>query len=640
MPRLSFPSGLSTAFRLAPLAGALFLMAADGGPCSINIDNDGDDDEECVDLDRACPNLTCDFGFVEVDGCEICECAEEPIVCDNVDFPPECGNARLTDDCRWTCEPDGCNSDRDCGDGFFCAFLGSDEPSRPGDDEADRAAPEPIDGVCLPLEEPNFCTSDSDCSRGFVCEFSDTTGGGAAPPAPDEEEPGQDPDEGRPEDPAAFVAGTCVPADQGCFSDEECGRGQHCELFGTPTGLVAAEGICVDDIPVSECESDRECESGRCELECRADPNCPECDVCFFVGTCVDEETQCFFDGDCAEDEFCAIRPQLPPECDPADANCKSSADRIAPSGICLPRNEGCNADSDCGNGQCIDGVCVVNDSCTSDGDCARGEFCDLGGARRLIPCFDEDGDGECDPFEPIEGVCRPFEEPSCTSDRECGEGQACLITDSCFCDTECRPAPGGTCEPCGCPEPTGICVDVTPNDQCFSDEECARGQVCELRAEGCERPACEMGPDGEEVCHACDPILVGVCVDQGLDQTCLADDDCGDGEFCAYDDGADPAPCFAPDGCDAARPARTGVCRELETNNPCATVRCAEGTCQVDPRGNAFCSVDQGCYGDNECSDGLVCNADVVCMAPPGCEPGRECPAVCYGQCVPPDER
>ncbi len=45
------------------------------------------------------------------------------------------------------------------------------------------------------------------------------------------------------------------------------------------------------------------------------------------------------------------------------------------------------------------------------------------------------------------------------------------------------------------------------------------------------------------------------------------------------------------------------------------------------------------GCYGDEDCRDGLVCNAAEVCHAPPGCERGQDCPAVCYGECVRPTE-
>ncbi|TNF28472.1 MAG: hypothetical protein EP329_17845 [Deltaproteobacteria bacterium] len=46
------------------------------------------------------------------------------------------------------------------------------------------------------------------------------------------------------------------------------------------------------------------------------------------------------------------------------------------------------------------------------------------------------------------------------------------------------------------------------------------------------------------------------------------------------------------------------------------------------------------GCYGDQDCSGGLVCNAAEICLSPPGCEAGQPCPAVCYGHCVEPEPR
>jgi hypothetical protein len=45
------------------------------------------------------------------------------------------------------------------------------------------------------------------------------------------------------------------------------------------------------------------------------------------------------------------------------------------------------------------------------------------------------------------------------------------------------------------------------------------------------------------------------------------------------------------------------------------------------------------GCYGDTDCPDGLVCNAVEVCLPPPGCESDSDCDPVCYGECVEPDD-
>lgn len=44
------------------------------------------------------------------------------------------------------------------------------------------------------------------------------------------------------------------------------------------------------------------------------------------------------------------------------------------------------------------------------------------------------------------------------------------------------------------------------------------------------------------------------------------------------------------------------------------------------------------GCYANEECPSGFRCNSADVCLSPPGCGPGADCPAVCYGACVPDD--
>jgi|GEM_PF-1340841 len=79
-----------------------------------------------------------------------------------------------------------------------------------------------------------------------------------------------------------------------------------------------------------------------------------------------------------------------------------------------------------------------------------------------------------------------------------------------------------------------------------------------------------------------------------------------------------------------------------------CTTASDCSGDPGVDCVGSWACnagectfecgSEPQGCYGDQDCSGGLVCNAAEVCMSPPGCQPGQPCPAVCYGFCVEPD--
>jgi hypothetical protein len=54
----------------------------------------------------------------------------------------------------------------------------------------------------------------------------------------------------------------------------------------------------------------------------------------------------------------------------------------------------------------------------------------------------------------------------------------------------------------------------------------------------------------------------------------------------------------------------------------------------------------ETGCYGDDDCAAEEHCNAADVCLPPPGCEMGDpdsngliDCPAVCYGWCVPDEQ-
>ena len=62
----------------------------------------------------------------------------------------------------------------------------------------------------------------------------------------------------------------------------------------------------------------------------------------------------------------------------------------------------------------------------------------------------------------------------------------------------------------------------------------------------------------------------------------------------------------------------------------------CNSGTCAFECGATP---IETGCYGDSDCSDGLVCNAAVVCHQPPGCGTGdAPCAAVCYGECVRPE--
>jgi hypothetical protein len=114
--------------------------------------------------------------------------------------------------------------------------------------------------------------------------------------------------------------------------------------------------------------------------------------------------------------------------------------------------------------------------------------------------------------------------------------------------------------------------------------------------------------------------------------------------------------------GTDQSGPIQGGGCDSLDAyscslHDDCIAVHASDG-CGGDaeePGGGApepctgigwfeYCADEStGCYGDDECGEGMHCNAGEVCLPPPGCEdesdPGFvDCDAACYGYCVPDD--
>jgi hypothetical protein len=585
---------MTTAFgftlRALPLAAALFTIAADGEACHIIVDDD-DDADECFSLAEVCPSLACEFGnVVNDDGCAICECAEAP-VCDAANLAiPECANPRFDEQsCSWFCDiQTECFSDADCGDGFVCQL--SDCANREDGGDADRA----FAGFCVQVATD--CFSDFDCGQGFHCELQNGGDTGGA------ERPDSDQDPGEPQPAPPPEGGKCVENEDAlCLSDEECGPGFFCDFLDNAGAIaIRQEGVCRP--LVETCFIDEDCGDGRhCELLDATGGLVAQ------SGVCVDNEqvSECNFDGDCRDGQVCAIECGFDPSCPDCDR--------------CL-----------------IVGTCVdVTTPCSSDADCRDGEVCGLAsndGGADARPCFDENGDGQCDDFFPPQGVCIPvIVDDSCNSDADCDVGSSCQLsdTDSCVCTDECRPDANGGCLPCECP-PAGICV--ANSTECFEDADCAAGQACQFEAQGCDRP-CEIDDAGNVTCFPCDPVLVGTCVDVAV--TCFSDADCRDDQQCVLESCADGTACrpaFAPP---------SGTCQARDPNSdPCATVRCEQGTgCQVQADGTAACVVTDGCFSNEECADGLLCNASEICLPPPGCDAatGESCADVCYGFCFDP---
>jgi hypothetical protein len=516
----------TTPFRsMLPLAGLLVLAATNA--CVI-VNDDGDDDDECVDLTEVCPNLSCEFGNVVVDGCAICECNT---ACDPGPAPECAFPVLIEDECRWQCGAGQCFTDADCGPGFICV----QSFEAPGGDQADPSeavAFPPADGVCIPVQ--TGCVSDADCGEGFFCDFDGAEGRAAPPP------PGDGSDEQQRPQPDPLPEGQCRPLPTTCFEDTDCPEGQICQQRGFANGLVAPGGVCIDPPPVSECEVDTDCDEGQvCAVECRSDPNCPACPVCFVVGTCVAAEQPCFSDDECAEGFFCDFSGAAARPCFDADndGRCDDASDLLPPAGICRPLEEPnpcafvlCREGTTCvvDNGQA---TCVADGSlCRSDDECDGGLVCNA--ADICLPPPD------CDPARDLclavcYGVCvEPVR--TCFADTDCDRGEICVFDDDGGFNRRII-APRGTCQPAPTP--------------CRADDACAAGEICldgacveDPNANPCAIVRCRPGT-------TCRVNAAGnaECVPDAV--VCMSDADCRDGGRCnAGIDVCNPPPDCQPD--------------------------------------------------------------------------------------------
>ncbi|MFO0747661.1 MAG: Dickkopf N-terminal cysteine-rich domain-containing protein [Myxococcota bacterium] len=358
--------------------------------------------------------------------------------------------------------------------------------------------------------------------------------------------------------------GVCVdvPVDQGCYTDSECGQGQHCnaaEVCHTPPG-------------------------------CNAGDACPA--VCY--GECVDGDGDtCYVDADCKDGYYCGF----PDFADAAGAVAMRS-------GVCLPK-QGCSADEQCGPGEaCVNGACqVLATECYGDADCGDGYHCVLPDS-----CLATDG-GAADPADPngngarpappmCAGQCAPNDPQTCADGTQCPRGthceDVCEVPPTCDCadgssDCGCAmPAPActvqcvrdtvgcqsdsecGQDEYCSCggtePAPFGVavlvCECLPKQTECKSDDQCAAGQKCEIvgctEGAGCD-PSADPSCDADKM-----PVPVDNCWGYCVDAGCQDDSQCGAGYYCNHDN------CGATDPASGERPVMCpGVCEPI-TNGEC----------------------------------------------------------------------
>lgn len=219
----------------------------------------------------------------------------------------------------------------------------------------------------------------------------------------------------------------------------------------------------------------------------------------------------CSTDLDCAPDETCVL---------------------VTPS-ICWLDEEGECAPPDESEATGFCEQLALDPSCFSDADCAAGFYCEMSGATCGVFCDeDENCEVQCDDTPEPEGRCvEAFvgELTECFEDSDCDSGESCQHVAYEMEDDSASPSPNAP----------GICGPNWEELACTSDADCGEGAHCEiLFYPGCVEPAAD-GPD-DAFGHPCEEAeLQGICVEDGFDPNgghCRDDPDCEPGFSCNAD--------------------------------------------------------------------------------------------------------
>jgi len=491
------------------------------GSCNDGIQNGAETDVDCGGGE--CP--TCpDGGGCQTDSdCQSGNCVDG--TCQPV--PPTCSdgiqNGAETDvDCGGgTCPtcPDGggCQTGSDCDSGV--CVDGVCQPASCTDGIRNGAETD-VDcggGECPTCPDGGGCQTDSDCESG-VCvdgtcqpvgptctdgiqngtETDVDCGGGACPACPDGGgcQTGSDCDSG------VCVDGICQPASctdgirNGTETDVDCGGGT-CPTCpdggGCQTDSDCQSGVCIDGMCVAPTCMDGRRNGHETDVDCGGD----ECPGCPDGGGC-DRDEDCQ-SGICVD----GVCQPIPPTCTDGiqngtetDVDCGGDACPTCPDG------GGCQTDSDCESGVCIDGVCQpatctdgVQNGTETDVDCGGDACprCPTGGG-----CLTDD---DCESGRCVDGVCIPNEgscgngiiegDEVCDGDVPCDEsspmGAMILCAEDCLSiiDFQCL----GDVEVCG------DCIDNDADGMVdLDDPECgcddtAQMSLTKVRVRMNERP-------------------------------------------------------------------------------------------------------------------------------------------------------
>ncbi len=445
-----------------------------------------------------------------------------------------------------------------------------------------------IDGQCIIPVTGTNCTTDDECGLGSHC--NETTGMCEV-----DESPVGDEDETEnticPEDMTCQDTMDCLAKE---LPDHECING-CCIGKDDPFEKLCVSCASADDCPTGAlCLPDPE-SSSYCAVPCEEHGKCPENYTCTSIqgsmycrpsdGYCGPLPAGCRTTG-CPEGQYCNTQTNtcetMPAEglgyCEP----CTTNDECGGPEDLCLPDSTG---NTFCGVDCSDDQPCTMTNSY-----CMR---------------ISEDGSQkQCFPFS---RTC-PTASADCRETGVCEDGLVCEQASGQCVPADCRT--NTTCEEgTTCDQSSGYCV---PED-CRDGTHCPTGTSCNAETGECVPNDCrEPGgycPEGTSCSY-----VTGLCVvDGGGDDGCQSDYDCPLGYVC------NPY---------------TGICEEDTSTTDCREDPsiCSEG--YVCNQTTGFCEYDWGCFSDDDCPTGQVCDrwtGECVtgtsrCSDDSDCDPGEAC--------------
>ncbi len=367
------------------------------------------------------------------------------------------------------------------------------------------------------------CSSHFDCPFGFACDptHSDADDTGCVYASNCEKDTDCDPG-WLCEDAANWKE--CFPGEDECRVHGDCDYGYGC--FMGDVGLM----VCLE---ANECEVDADCGGemicvqGEYWNVCQYDGDpCQSHEDCEFGYRCntnlaypvCEYASECVTDADCSAINVCATvenwkecRLNTSPDFCQSDNDCPEGfycETVIAGYGTCRSLNE-CFSDDECpeyfeciSNGDYLE--CVETVPCQRHEDCGFGYRCVVAQPRNVCEYANECAtDADCGNFEECQPdgnwtVCNYSFPSMCSSDNDCQRDEYCDFILG----------------------PIGNCVS---RNQCYADEDCGDGLICENNGEfnecvPAQQQSCWFDfqcQDGWQCADGvCKPIYAGMCTD------------------------------------------------------------------------------------------------------------------------------